>query len=106
WKNPSTPGGGGRLSCPAPGITRLACPPCTDISPGVCCSGVPSVVSIGGAGRPRVPLKAIATLQDNTRSERHLSPTLQAATNPILFKDPGVWLKSGCEISDSRKPWL
>src|SRR5262249_46602789 len=90
WKNPSTPGGGGRPFCSAPGITQLACPPCTDVSPGVFCSGEPSVVSIGGAGRPRVPLKAIATLQDNTQSERHSSPTLQAATNPIPFKDPGV----------------
>src|SRR5262249_40782172 len=86
WKNPSTPGGSGRPFCSAPAITRLACPPCTNVSPGVFYVGEPSVVSIGGAGRPRVPLKAIATLQDNTQSERPSNPTLQVATTLFPFK--------------------
>src|SRR5262249_20571464 len=31
-------------------------------------------------------------------------PHTTGGNNPIPFKDPGVWLKDGCEISVHRKP--
>src|SRR5262249_61276648 len=84
-KSPSASGGGG-LASPAPGTTLLACPPWTEVSPGVCCSGVPSVVSVGGAGRPRVPLNAIAALQTQHPDQNaDLASSYEVPSNPLLI---------------------